>query len=403
MSTYESQHITDREVERATQLQECLDNDPDDYPEGGWRAWSVVLGAWCGMLPSFGLMNTMGIFEDWLSSHQLQAYSRSEVGWISSLYVSLLFLGSVQSEYYQFMLGVGVLGGIAASMLVTPSLGCMNHWFLRRRAFATGIGTTAGGIGGVIFPIMIKGLTGKVGFAWAVRILGFLSLILCILAVSLQKTRLPRHPKRVQTIEIRALRDPSFTLTSLGIVLTDSSAAIPLVYLTSYARANEMDLSLAYQLMSILNGLSVLGRLAPGYAADKLGRFNIMILTTAMSTVLTLGLWVSCAQSQAAIVSYAALFGLSSGSAISLTPVCVAQITRTEDFGKRFGTTYTMVGLGVLVSIPIAGRLVEVQPSDGVGGYRALILFCGLMQAVAFLCFVLARGLRTQWRVRVVY
>jgi hypothetical protein len=97
MSTYESQHITDREVERATQLQECLDNDPDDYPEGGWRAWSVVLGAWCGMLPSFGLMNTMGIFEDWLSSHQLQAYSRSEVGWISSLYVSLLFLGSVQS------------------------------------------------------------------------------------------------------------------------------------------------------------------------------------------------------------------------------------------------------------------------------------------------------------------
>lgn len=301
------------------------------------------------------------------------------------------------------MLGVGVLGGIAASMLVTPSLGCMNHWFLRRRAFTTGIGTTAGGIGGVIFPIMIKGLTGKVGFAWAVRILGFLSLILCILAVSLQKTRLPRHPKRVQTIEIRALRDPSFTLTSLGIVLTDSSAAIPLVYLTSYARANEMDLSLAYQLMSILNGLSVLGRLAPGYAADKLGRFNIMILTTAMSTVLTLGLWVSCAQSQAAIVSYAALFGLSSGSAISLTPVCVAQITRTEDFGKRFGTTYTMVGLGVLVSIPIAGRLVEVQPSDGVGGYRALILFCGLMQAVAFLCFVLARGLRTQWRVRVVY
>jgi MFS family permease len=164
-----------------------------------------------------------------------------------------------------------------------------------------------------------------------------------------------------------------------------------------------MDLSLAYQLMSILNGLSVLGRLAPGYAADKLGRFNIMILTTAMSTVLTLGLWVSCAQSQAAIVSYAALFGLSSGSAISLTPVCVAQITRTEDFGKRFGTTYTMVGLGVLVSIPIAGRLVEVQPSDGVGGYRALILFCGLMQAVAFLCFVLARGLRTQWRVRVLY
>lgn len=26
-----------------------------DYPEGGVAAWSVVLGAWCAMIPRFGL------------------------------------------------------------------------------------------------------------------------------------------------------------------------------------------------------------------------------------------------------------------------------------------------------------------------------------------------------------
>ncbi|KAL4891481.1 putative monocarboxylate permease [Aspergillus ambiguus] len=410
------------------------EDNPADYPEGGWRAWCVVLGAWCGMFPAFGLMNTLGVFEDWLSTHQLHDNSQAKIAWIMSIYVFFLFFGSVQagpifdvfgpkyvlvpgsigmigaimilsvaSRYYQFMLGFGVLGGISASLLVTPSMGCINHWFLKRRAFATGIGVTAGGIGGVIFPIMMKNLSKIIGFAWATRILGLISLVLCILAVLLQKTRLPPNRKGIKTIDIWALQNPSFTLTAIGMVLTDSSGAIPMVYLTSYARANGLGLALSYQLMSILNGGSIIGRLAPGYVADKFGRFNIMVVTTAISTVLTPALWLSCGQNQAAIVSYAALFGFSSGSAISLTPVCVAQISRTEDFGKRFGTTYTLVGLGVLVAIPVAGQTLNVRPTDGVGGYSGLILFCGVIQAVALVCFILARGLRTRWQVRRVF
>ncbi|KAJ3482690.1 hypothetical protein NLG97_g7500 [Lecanicillium saksenae] len=35
------------------------DEDEDDYPDGGWQAWSVVLGAWCAMMPSMGLLNTL--------------------------------------------------------------------------------------------------------------------------------------------------------------------------------------------------------------------------------------------------------------------------------------------------------------------------------------------------------
>ncbi|KAF9892122.1 hypothetical protein FE257_002528 [Aspergillus nanangensis] len=373
-----------------------VEDNPDTYPEGGWRAWGVVLGSWCGLFPAFGLMNTMGVFEDWLTTHQLRGHSRSSVAWIFSVYVFLLFFGSVQAgplfdlyglncvlipgsiglvasvmilsiasdlEYYQFMLGFGVLGGISASLLVTPSMACINHWFFKRRAFATGIGVTAGGLGGVIFPIMIKDLSKSIGFAWATRVLGFICLVLCALGILLQKTRLPPNKKGLKTIDVFALRDPSFALTAIAMVLTDSSGAIPMIYLTSYARANQMGLALSYQLMSILNAGSILGRLAPGYAADKWGRFNVMIVTTALSTVLTLTLWMLSGQNQAAIVSYAALFGVSSGSAISLTPVCVAQISQTEDFGKRFGTTYTMVGLGVLVAIPIAGATLKGDES----------------------------------------
>lgn len=33
-------------------------NSESGYPEGGLRAWLVVLGSFCGMLASFGFMNT---------------------------------------------------------------------------------------------------------------------------------------------------------------------------------------------------------------------------------------------------------------------------------------------------------------------------------------------------------
>jgi hypothetical protein len=50
------------------------------YPEGGLRANLVVLGAFCAMLSCFGLMNTMGTLQTYLSRNQLAGYSESALG-----------------------------------------------------------------------------------------------------------------------------------------------------------------------------------------------------------------------------------------------------------------------------------------------------------------------------------
>lgn len=74
-----------------------IEEDSDlALPDGGWRAWSVVLGSWCAMVPSFGLMNTIGVFQTWLADHQLKSYSQASIGWIFSLYMFFLYFGSVQ-------------------------------------------------------------------------------------------------------------------------------------------------------------------------------------------------------------------------------------------------------------------------------------------------------------------
>ena len=66
------------------------------YPEGGLHAWLVVFGSFSGMTASFGLMNTIGTFQAYVSTNQLSSYSPSAIGWIFSLYVFLAFFCGVQ-------------------------------------------------------------------------------------------------------------------------------------------------------------------------------------------------------------------------------------------------------------------------------------------------------------------
>lgn len=72
---------------------------PDDtgYPEGGWEAWSVVFGAWCAMIPSMGLLNTLGVLHAWISTHQLKEYSESSIGWIFGAYGFFLYFAGAQA------------------------------------------------------------------------------------------------------------------------------------------------------------------------------------------------------------------------------------------------------------------------------------------------------------------
>ena len=72
------------------------DEEEVTYPEGGPRAWLVVLGSFSGMLAAFGMMNTIGSFQAYLSTHQLSNYSEGTIGWIFGLYVFLAFFCGIQ-------------------------------------------------------------------------------------------------------------------------------------------------------------------------------------------------------------------------------------------------------------------------------------------------------------------
>lgn len=248
--------------------------------------------------------------------------------------------------YWHFLLVFGFLGGIGSSLIFTPAVASIGHFFMTRRATATGIAATGGSIGGIIFPLTLQSLFPRLGWAWAIRIMGFISLSLLVIAIVLVRSRLP--PKRNASARPDPLifKDLGFSLTTAGVFLMEMGLFVPISYLSSYAIAQGFTPNFAYQLLAIFNAGSFFGRWIPGHLADIFGRFNTMIFFTALCLVSTLALWLPAGSSMAMLVLYAVIFGFGSGSNISLTPVCVGQLCSTQRYGTYYATCYTVVSFG---------------------------------------------------------
>ncbi|KAJ5206565.1 Major facilitator superfamily domain general substrate transporter [Penicillium cf. griseofulvum] len=57
------------------------------------------------------------------------------------------------------------------------------------------------------------------------------------------------------------------------------------------------------------------------------------------------------------VISYDVLFGFWSGSAIGIAPVCVSQVCEIQDYGKRVGTTWTLVSFRTIIALALAGPI----------------------------------------------
>ncbi|KAI1394634.1 putative monocarboxylate permease [Hypoxylon fuscum] len=131
----------------------------------------------------------------------------------------------------------------------------------------------------------------------------------------------------------------------------------------------------------------------PGFIADAVGRYNTMIIVTALSAILTLALWIP-GRASATFVLYGALFGFTCGGYVSIGAPCIAQISDIRDFGTRTGTVYLLQALGGLVGSPIARALVSKRD----GRFLGLQLFSGISMCARVAFNLVARHAQVGFR-----
>ena len=131
---------------------------------------------------------------------------------------------------------------------------------------------------------------------------------------------------------------------------------------------------------------SIFGRTVPNALADKVGRFNMMIIMATFTTVMILGLWLP-ATGNVPIILFAALFGIGSGAGIGLTPALCAAVSPIKDIGVRTGTAFAISSIAALTGSPLGGRII----ADSEGSFKYTIVFSGVSCAIGTALFVAAR------------
>ncbi|KAH3898679.1 related to Probable transporter MCH4 [Saccharomycodes ludwigii] len=420
-------------------IQETIQKEPDSedidsFPDGGWKAYSVVFGAFMGLVPMFGVINTLGAIQTYISREQLANVSSSTVSWIFSSYLAITFSSSVFVGAYfdrngafapmvigsvlfiaglmamansktiaQFILSFGVCSGIGCGMVFALAMSCVTTWFYRKRSTATSIASIGGSVGGVVFPIMLKKLFVEVGFAWAIRILAFIcagSLLCCLIFCKERVTEKPNIIKfkdnkerllwyTASCFNWRYLLDWKFLFTTLATSLGENSITACTTYLASYSlmRGNSEDVS--YLLITVVNIVGIFGRFIPGYLADKyFGVFNVTIVTAILCSLICFIIWLPFGKNPACLWVFACLYGFSSGSIFSLTAPLIGKISRTSDFGKRYSTAYLFEAITTLPIIPICGAIIgDGSPKN----YNNFIIFSTMLMVAASVCYLSAR------------
>lgn len=388
-------------------------------PVDGARAWVVTGAAFLAMFTVFGVAYSFGAFlrpiSDELGSglpataavFSLTTFAIFSLGALSGaavdrvgprvvLAVGALSLGAGllvtarADSLWQAALGHGLGVGFGVACGYVPLVAVVGGWFVRRRTLAVGVAVSGIGAGTLVGAPVGAALIESVGWRQAYLVLAVVSVVvLLVCALVLAAPPVPGSSGPGPALRPR-LRTPAFLRLYGSQVLLAAVLFVPFVHLPALAATTGASPVAAATLVGLIGAASVLGRLALGAAADRigvLGTYQACFVAMAASFVLWLG-----SPGYPRLVAFAVVLGVGYGGFVALGPAVAAQIFGTQGLGGLLGVLYTSAAIGSAFGPPVAAVIIE---SRGFTVVAVLALGVGAA-AVAVVLQVRAPGATAQ-------
>ncbi|KAJ6590948.1 MFS general substrate transporter [Mycena vulgaris] len=405
------------------------------YPEGGLSGWLTVLGCALILFSTFGVSLSFGVLEDHYTRIFLNESSASDVSWIGSMqlfldfsiglpagklfddghfrllmisgtiiYLFSFFMLSIcePNHYYQVFLSQGVGMGIGMGLLFVPAVSLPSHYFRAKRSLVMGMVFAGSSLGGVVFPIILNHLINyKVGFAWGIRTVAFITAILLVIGNLLTRPRLPTKKQRApedNAVLRLILKDFPYWLSVWGSCLVLWGLFFPYFYLQLYAVLHGVDKSVAFYTITVLNAATILGRTIPNFIADKYGALNVAIPMTTVSGGLVFAML--NLNTVGSLFVFAAFYGFFSGAFMSLLAAIMSSFAfSVNEIGSRIGIAMFLLSLPLLTGAPITGAFLHPPQYTWWRG----VTFSGVVQLSGVTLLALSRSMvarrKGTWRV----
>ncbi|GFF91460.1 riboflavin transporter MCH5 [Aspergillus udagawae] len=360
----------------------------------GVDAWLQALGAFLVYTATWGLLSAYGSYESFYETTLLSSTPSTTISWVGTLQGVILILGGVVTgpifdrgyirellvigtvttvlgvmmlslarEYYQILLAQGVCVGIGSAILYVPSISLVASRFQQRRPLAMFIATSGTAVGGIIYPIIFSRLQPKLGFPWATRVLGFVTLgeLIIAMAIILPNTK-SKAPHNVRSLlDPTAFRDPAFMAFCVALFLMWIAYWVPFFLLPTFAQFKAgASSNLAFYVLVICNASTIPGRYLAVPLSNRVGPALTMGGFALASSVLLFG-WIGI-KSVGATIAWAVLIALFMGPLAVLYPIIVPHLSPDKDLvGTRIGISSAAAALGTLVGFPVTSALNDIE------------------------------------------
>jgi MFS family permease len=279
-------------------------------------------------------------------------------------------LASRADSFAPMFIAYMLLGAAIAAGTIAPAAFVVANWFGARRGVAMGVtlgGTTTGG--------MLMTLAGSYLIAhwgWRTAYLVFAAPVLLIVVPSIMLLVRSRPPgeRRMSVAEAAealegfetgvALRTRSLWMIVLGQFLWAFATSGAIIYLIQYLIDQGYSAATAASLMSLIFGLSTLGKVTMGLVAD---RVTARVTATFVLTMNAVGvILLLSVQHVWMLLPLILTFGFMQAAPVMLFPLLTAEMG-LKRYGTIFGIVSVATTIGAVFGPPVAGSIFDATHS----------------------------------------
>lgn len=329
-----------------------------------------------------------------------------KVGPRIAMTVSGLFMGaglilmSTINTVWELYLYWGVLIAIGVSGAFVPATSVVSRWFFKRRGLMTGVVVAGIGVGTMFMPILASRLISSYDWRTSFWVIGSLALVTITIAAQFVKRepgqvkQLPYGSRELENTRSDAqeigfslrqtLRTRQFWIIFAMFVFHGFYLQVVIVHVVIYATGSGLSLPSAANIVVIIGGVSVAGKVMMGNIAD---RFGSKLLLSACFLLMSITLfWLMSSRETWMFYSFGVSFGIAYGGLASLQALVLAERFGLKSLGANLGVLFFGNTLGGAVGVVLVGRIFDMTESYGLG-----IMVCALLSLVAFVLSLLLR------------
>lgn len=311
-----------------------------------------------------------------------------------SLAAAGFLLLSLISAYGWLLLAMTLLG-FGTAFAFTPLISLLGSWYPDRRGTVIGFANSGVGLGILISGALVPALTDAAGpAAWRlVWGIFFASAMLTLVLIAGLLREPPRHAEAVSVRHGLASVYHNRHVMVIGAVygIVGATYIVQTLFMFSFALESGVDPIIAGRLVAVMGLLSIFAGPAWGWAADRIGHANALMICMILSCVATI-LPVLQANPAAFIVHYVLMGASVSGL---FTSILAASTSTVKPQHAAMAVSFVTVffALGQLLGPAAAGLLIDWQQDFRLTfGLSSILLIFGAILGRYSRKFVVSRA-----------